>query len=231
MSPQDFINSQEGFAACLRNLQTAMQQGTAIDLSALGEAARKLIRLERPTLDALIDLYREFHAAKCEAGQKKATEVGLKCGRKKLVLPDNFEDEVTRWLSGDISSTEAAKRCGMAVSTFYSKVKDRQKKTQTPEAVDKIVALWEQRKVTTKEAALKLGITTKAFNKILNVRSAKRSYTPEDFDRYYELYANGTLTKEEAAKLCGVSVQHFTCCINKLAPGLREQAQKEVTGE
>ena len=68
MFAQEFINNEGGFATCLRNMQTAAQQGTAIDFSSWGEAARKLISLKRTTLDALIDLYADFHAAKCEAG-------------------------------------------------------------------------------------------------------------------------------------------------------------------
>ena len=226
MLAQDFVNKDGGFATCLHNMQTAAEQGAAIDFSSWGESAQKLIRLERQTLDALIDLYSEFHAAKCEAGQKKSTAVGLKSGRKKIKLPDNFEEVVIKWLSGDISSAEAAKICGMSLSTFYVKVKERKSNEQIPDLVDKMVALWTERKLNSKEAALKLGITTKAFNKILNARGAKRGYIPEAFDRYYGLYHKGTLTKEEAAKLCGVSVQHFICCANKLAQS--EQAQKEV---
>ncbi len=225
MLAQDFVNKDGGYATCLRNMQTAVEQGAAIDFSSWGEAAKKLIHLERQTLDALIDLYSEFHAARCEAGQKKSTSVGIKSGRKKLVLPDNFEEEVSKWIAGDISSKEAAKHCGMALSTFYVKVKERSSETQTPEMIDSMVNLWIQRKVTSKEAALKLGITTRAFTKILHARGAKRGYTPEAFDRYYELFQKGILTKEEAAVLCGVTAQHFTCCINKLA--LHEQ-QKEV---
>ena len=228
MLAQDFVNKDGGFATCLHNMQTAAAQGATIDFSNWGEAAQKLIHLERHTLDALIDLYSEFHAAKCEAGQKKSTAVGLKSGRKKFKLPDNFEEVVEKWLSGDISSAEAAKNLGMSLSTFYVKVKERNAETQPPELVEKMVALWIQRKLSSRGAALKLGITTKAFNKILHARGAKRGYMPDAFDRYYELFQKGTLTKEEAAKLCGVSVQHFTCCINKLAS---EQAQKEVTGK
>lgn len=226
MLAQDFVGNDGGFAICLHNMQTAVAQGAAIDFSNWGKAAQKLVHLERQTLDALIDLYSEFHSARCEEGLKKSSAVGIKPGRKRLKLPDNFEEVITKWLSGDISSAEAAKSCGMALSTFYTKVKERKPETQAPEFVDKMVKLWSQRKLSSKEAALKLGITPKAFNKILNARGAKRGYTPEDFDRYYSLYNSGTLTKEEAAKLCGLSVQHFTCCIDKLAS---TQAQQEVT--
>lgn len=217
MLAQDFVSNEGGFATCLHNMQTAVSQGAAIDFSEWGEAAKKLIHLERQTLDALIDLYSEFHAARCEAGQKKSTAVGLKSGRKKIRLPENFQEIVEKWLSGDISSQTAAKSLGMSLSTFYVKVKEQNSEEQSPERVDEMVALWSARKVNTKEAAYKLGISTKAFNKILKSRGSKRGYTPEAFERYYSLYHQGTLTKEEAAKLCGVSVQHFTCCINKLA--------------
>ena len=216
MLAQDFVGNDGGFATCLHNMQTAVSQGASIDFSSWGKAAQKLIHLERQTLDALIDLYSEFHAARCEEGLKKSSAVGIKSGRKKVRLPDNYEDIIVKWLNGDISSADAAKSCGMALSTFYARVKERPKESRPPELLDKMVTLWSQRKLSSKEAALKLGITPKAFNKILNARGAKRGYTPEDFDRYYGLYTSGALTKEEAAKLCGVSVQHFTCCISKV---------------
>lgn len=216
MLAQDFVGNDGGFATCLHNMQTAVSQGAAIDFSSWGKAAQKLIHLERQTLDALIDLYSEFHAARCEEGLKKSSAVGIKSGRKKVRLPDNYEEIIVNWLSGDITSADAAKKCGLALSTFYARVKERPKESQPPELLDKMVTLWSQRKLSSKEAALKLGITVKAFNKILNARGARRGYTPEDFDRYYGLYTSGALTKEEAAKLCGVSVQHFTCCVSKV---------------
>ena len=226
MLAQDFVGNDGGFATCLHNMQTAVAQGAAIDFSSWGKAAQKLIHLERQTLDALIDLYSEFHSARCGEGLKKSAAVGIKAGRKKYKLPDNYEEIIVDWLSGDITSADAAKKCGLALSTFYARVKERPKESRPPELLDKMVMLWSKRKLSSKEAALKLGITVKAFNKILNSRGAKRGYTPEDFDRYYSLYNSGTLTKEEAAKLCGLSVQHFICCIDKLAS---TQAQQEVT--
>ena len=74
MLAQDFVNKKDGgFATCLHNMRAALAQGASIDFSCFGEAGQKLVSLNRETLDALIDLYSEFHAAKCENGMKKST--------------------------------------------------------------------------------------------------------------------------------------------------------------
>ncbi|MDE7324479.1 MAG: recombinase family protein [Lachnospiraceae bacterium] len=43
---------------------------------------------------------------------------GVRFGRPRMPLPDNFEDVCARWRLGEISGSEAARTCGMALSTF-----------------------------------------------------------------------------------------------------------------
>lgn len=48
-----------------------------------------------------------------------ATKVrGVKFNRPSAVLPDNFHDVYQRWSVGKLTNAEAAKECGMPVSTF-----------------------------------------------------------------------------------------------------------------
>ena len=59
-----------------------------------------------------------------EEGIAAAKSRGVKFGRPQVPLPERFFDEVTLWKKGIISSREAAKRCGMAYSTFLKKAKE-----------------------------------------------------------------------------------------------------------
>lgn len=51
-------------------------------------------------------------------GIAAAKAKGVKFGRPSGPLPDNYHNAYQRWKSGMITGTEAAKECGMALSTF-----------------------------------------------------------------------------------------------------------------
>ena len=44
---------------------------------------------------------------------------GVRFGRPQSVLPENFQEAYSIWITGRVSTTEAASICGMARSTFY----------------------------------------------------------------------------------------------------------------
>lgn len=46
---------------------------------------------------------------------------GVKFGRPECELPDNFEEVFWQWCNGNISGTEAAKKCGLPTTSFYRK--------------------------------------------------------------------------------------------------------------
>lgn len=52
---------------------------------------------------------------------------GVHLGRPAKPLPENFEQAMGRWLAHEISGREAAAICGLPMSTFYRKTKERQK--------------------------------------------------------------------------------------------------------
>ena len=55
---------------------------------------------------------------------------GVRFGRRPMPVPDEFAGVYTEWSAGKITLTDAAKRCGMARSTFYDKA--RRHKENTP---------------------------------------------------------------------------------------------------
>ena len=52
------------------------------------------------------------------AGIKRAQKAGVKFGRPSKPLPVNFYSNYKLWKSGEISRSEAARRCNMAESSF-----------------------------------------------------------------------------------------------------------------
>ena len=57
-------------------------------------------------------------------GIAAAKKRGVKFGRPRIPLPENYSDVYQRWKSGQITATAAAKELGMPRSTFRNKVKE-----------------------------------------------------------------------------------------------------------
>lgn len=58
---------------------------------------------------------------------------GVKFGRPPAALPGNFHDVYLRWRAGKLTNEEAAKECGMPVSSFRYRAKGYQNATFSPE--------------------------------------------------------------------------------------------------
>ena len=65
-------------------------------------------------------------------GIDAARQRGVKFGRPKRQLPPNFNDAVAKWNAGFLSCVQAAKECGMPLSTF------RRRAIETLEEMGKI---------------------------------------------------------------------------------------------
>ena len=221
---QDFIHEADGFAACLREMNSAVKDGIVIDFSEWGDVAEPLMALDAEPLETLFDIYREFYTAKCKKGLLASKAAGIQLGRRKKELPKNFEQEVQRWRNGEISGTDAAKSCGMAVSSFYAQAKKVQvSPKKTPVNVTETCSLWAGGSLTTAEAAKKIGVSTKAFQKICKENKICKNYIPDAFEKYCTLWEQGKISKEEAARLCKISVHRFDGCLRKTG-----KYQKEV---
>ncbi|MBQ7761099.1 MAG: recombinase family protein [Clostridia bacterium] len=62
-------------------------------------------------------------------GIEAAKLKGVVFGRPKIKCPENFDEIICTWKSGDITTEIAAKRCGMSIRTFYRKIKNAKKRT------------------------------------------------------------------------------------------------------
>ena len=61
-------------------------------------------------------------------GIAAAKEKGVRFGRPPIPLPENFHSVYQRWKQGTITGTDAAKECGMPLSTFRYKAKNKSAK-------------------------------------------------------------------------------------------------------
>lgn len=82
-------------------------------------------------VEAICDLYEEEQKRQSEVrrekqmiGIAKARSEGKTLGRPKLKEPDNFTEIVRTWQRKKINAAEAARLCGIGVSTFYRRVRD-----------------------------------------------------------------------------------------------------------
>jgi len=61
-------------------------------------------------------------------GIAAAKQKGVRFGRKKAVVPENFEDIYIRWRDGALDDAEAAKLCGFGIRTLYDRTVEWRKR-------------------------------------------------------------------------------------------------------
>ena len=70
----------------------------------------------------------ENERANIKTRQKEGIEAararGVRFGRPRIPLPDNFEDVYAKWKSGEIPAGKAADLCGISRATFYARIND-----------------------------------------------------------------------------------------------------------
>lgn len=71
---------------------------------------------------------REFIRQRQAEGITAAKARGIKFGRPPNPLPENFEEVIREWETGAISETVAARKLGMPISSFHSKMKRKKEK-------------------------------------------------------------------------------------------------------
>ena len=57
-------------------------------------------------------------------GIAAAKKRGVQFGRPRKQLPKGFQQQREHWRNGEITLAEAAKNCGMPLSTFYHKARE-----------------------------------------------------------------------------------------------------------
>lgn len=72
---------------------------------------------------ALAELERETTLQRQAEGIAAAKIAGKRFGRPTLALPNNFNDVIAEWISGQISATQAMQKLNMKKTAFYKAVK------------------------------------------------------------------------------------------------------------
>jgi len=67
---------------------------------------------------------REFIRQRQREGVAAAKARGVRFGRERIPVPDDFPEIIAAWENGEISVKEAARQCGMAEATFYRRLKE-----------------------------------------------------------------------------------------------------------
>jgi len=73
---------------------------------------------------AMAQFERETTLLRQKEGIAIAKQKGKYVGRKPIELPPNFEDVVTLWKIGELTTKKAMEKVGMSANTFYRKVKE-----------------------------------------------------------------------------------------------------------
>ena len=77
-------------------------------------------------LDYVTDKDRNVRKSRQREGIAEAREKGIKFGRPPKQMPGNFTQIYNKWVSKEITATEAAKLCGVSRTIFYKKVREIQ---------------------------------------------------------------------------------------------------------
>lgn len=69
-------------------------------------------------------------------GIEAAKARGVRFGRPKIPMPENFKEIYAKYRAGEITCETAAKRCGFSRTTFFARVRDMKKADMKPADMD-----------------------------------------------------------------------------------------------
>jgi len=108
------------YVDCLRTINAAAQRGVTFDMDA---CLQPVVGLPPDSLELLIGMAQDYNSQVCQERSAINREKGVRYGRPKKALSENFFTEAERWLAGEISSSKAAQNCKMSPSTFRLRAK------------------------------------------------------------------------------------------------------------
>lgn len=124
-----YIESISRLARSTKDLLNIVEQFTSkkVDLISLKENIDTTTSSGRFTLTlfaALSQLERENILERQREGIDIAIKNGVKFGRPKVKIPNNWDDIINDWVNGRITAVKAMEILGMSRGTFYRKVKE-----------------------------------------------------------------------------------------------------------
>ena len=137
---------------------------------------------------------------------------GVKFGRPPKELPDNFVEMAEAWQTGEITSVEAARRCGMTLSTFRYRAEKMGFQSSGYTA-------YHRERHERSEAKRKEREANKPKKK-------ERQPLPENFKPTAFMVMSGLVTQKKGAEMCGMSPSAFHKRYHEL---ISHMAYEEVT--
>lgn len=102
---------------------------TMVDFTQYGELGNAIMEMINNILVEVLSTLAEQELRKNkkrqEEGISSAKMRGVKFGRPKVVVPENWDFVIHEWKSGKITAVQAMKELNMTASTFYRRVKER----------------------------------------------------------------------------------------------------------
>jgi len=113
------------FGKAIELMGSLARKGVNIWLGRTGQLLESktspVLALSPDSADAIVNFCKAFTLRKSMQGFQKAKKAGTRVGRRENPLPSNFEEARVAWKSGKMTQAEAARMCGMSVSTFAKK--------------------------------------------------------------------------------------------------------------
>ena len=188
-------------------------------------------------------------------GIEAAKARGVKFGRRRNALPDNFDETAKKYINGKILIVDAAKTTGMAMSTFRQRACEKfgpkqrkfvHEKSTLPknfkdvEAFDAAARDWIAGKGFAKDYSKQLGIERQTFTKYVAIRFpnykriSNRRKGPrfdihdERFVKFAQYWIDGKTTARIAAFQFGINDRTFVSYVRQLFPGKRCSNQNRI---
>ena len=219
--------------ASLRALNDAALQGATLDWEEACLEIGPLTSLPRPSLEALLELSREFALSRQEKGFADAKASGVTVGRPFKELPQNFAQQAQRYLAGETSYLQAARACGMPYSSFRKRVREAQaeiekEKAQTflPPRVADACRRWASRELTKKAAAAEAGISLTLFNRTLVAHGFTRCPRELRFADACAKWEAGKSSKKTAIRESGLSRAEFNALLRTAGKPMHFDGEK-----
>ena len=219
--------------ASLLALNDAILKGTDIDWEDADLEIGPLTHLPRPSLEALLELNREFAHSRQKKGYADAKSSGVTVGRPVKELPPEFAQQAQRYLAGETSYLQAARACGMPYSSFRKRVREAQaelenEKAQTflPPRVADACRRWANRELTKKAAAAEAGISLTLFNRTLSAHGFTRCPREQRFADACAKWEAETISKQTAIRESGLSRAEFNALLRTAGKPLHFDGEK-----
>ena len=84
----------------------------------------------KETLSYVAETERNFIHTRQAEGIAAAKQKGVRFGRARIEIPEDFESWICLWKDGAVSRREIEERCQISTSTFYRRVRDCTRRCQ-----------------------------------------------------------------------------------------------------